>query len=212
MKLKLLIIILCFLSNISIAQKSNKNELGLILYSNEMPFVRNFHTYNTDIKHAFVNGIQYKRSITERYFLRASAQYIINLESYESNLLYGYQRNYVTNSKKSMIDTRIGIEKVFLKTKIKPFVLIDLIYSHFNSESKSIYYDYLTNNGISRNYRYSENFAGVNLGLGVKYYINEHLYTSAEASIGSVIQIYKGGNSDFETYQPRTMFTFGVRF
>lgn len=180
-----------------LAQTSTpKNELGINLYGNEMSIG---HGNYNDFKHFPFYGLQYKRSLTHGYWLRSSIQFYSESHDYENP--WG-GKDLITNK---LLDTRIGIEKVFNNLKkIRPFVLVDIDY-------RQQLYDYTYSLG---SYNTAVQNLGAYAGVGFKYYPIKQFYICAETSIGFTTPLFEGNlNISFNQYfNPIKTIAFGIRF
>lgn len=211
MRLKILLFAL-LISNFCIAQNTvSKNELGLNLYGNEYEFSN--LKISPGLKHYALNGFQFKRNINNKYLMRFSFNY--KNESYNDNgedWLFTGGWLYSSGIIKTQ-DYQVGIEKVFLQKKIKPFVFIDFGYLYYNDKGINTR---LNNNTSSKVYSYdvTRNHLSSSIGIGVKYYPTNHIYLSIETSFGYRREIVNGDIISItdKLINPVNTFVFGVRF
>lgn len=214
MRLKILVFAL-LISNFCIAQNTiPKYELGLNLYRNELDYEG--ITSTNEVFQNYCNGIQFKRSLNEKIWMRFLFQYNQNIINHNSTgemydgPYYLFTMNY-NNSIRNW-DTKIGIEKVFTQSKIRPFIFTDLGYRYSN---QNIVLTGVADSKYTFSSSYSNNihYLNANLGMGVKYYPSIHIYLSLETSIGMNKDLFMGNDSRFSNvYNPINTFVFGVRF
>jgi hypothetical protein len=192
----------CFAQN-----KEPKNELGMNLYGFEInvkPRIDN--GYNP--QSFYFSGAQYKRAMSEHYNLRVAGQYFTNSESDAGILLIqsnvATDGSYAYNIDEKGFETRAGVERTFLKKKIKPFVFADLAYRHINTLASFL------SNGEWFKESSQRQYGGALCGIGVKYYPTSQLYFSLESSIGYYLNFGKEENKALVS--PVKTFAFGVRF
>ncbi len=203
------------ISNFCMAQNTvPKNELGLNLYRNELDY--GTITSSSEVFQNYCNGLQFKRSLNSKYWVRFLFQYNQNIINHNSTgevydgPYYQYAMNY--NNDIRNWDTRFGIEKVFTQSKVRPFIFADLgcRYSNQNIVSSGVADSkYTFSNSYSRNIYY----LNANLGLGIKYYPTNHIYLNLETSIGVQRDLFVGDDARLSNiYNPVNTFVFGVRF
>lgn len=209
MRLKILFVVLMF-SKYCFAQNSvPKNELGLNLYGNE--YVSGNIIKSAGINHFTLNGIQYKRNLNYKYLLRFNISYSSNEIS--ENDQSGMNRSESKNVQ-NLFDSKFGIEKVFSTGKVKPFSFFDLGYRIDYNKGNFAYNSEFPPYYFSGSYVRTNYYLNASIGFGVKYYPTNHIYLSAETSVGFNREIFDGGiNPTFNQFvNPINTFVFGVRF
>jgi hypothetical protein len=202
-------ILTILLSSICEAQNTiPKNELGLNLYGNELIY-SNLTSYR-GINNYYFSGIQFKRNFSKNYAIRASFQ----KGSFQE--VFSDAWNYRTSSgaiNLNIYENKIGIEKGFRKGKLKPFLLFDFVHRYENEVFRTTSVN-LSNDLFVNNYEINSHYLGFNLGVGLKYYLNNALYISAESSVGYNFRLFEGPVNWYENgfINPIKTVTFGVRF
>jgi hypothetical protein len=209
MRLKILFFTL-LISHFCEAQNTvPKNELGLNLYGNE--YVSGNIIKSVGINHFTLNGIQFKRNLNNKYLLRFNISYSSNEINMHENS--GITRTESKNVQK-LFDSKFGIEKVFSTGKVKPFSFIDLGYRIDYNKGSFAYNSEFPPYYFSGSYDRTNYYLNASLGIGVKYYPTNHIYLSAETSVGFNREIFDGGiNPTYNQFvNPINTFVFGVRF
>lgn len=108
------------------SNKTLKNEIGInlfnITYLRQESWRDNTLTYDC----YFANGVIYKRKI-KQFFLRSLSEYKYSKFDEHKNNIFAIINDKGTNI---TIGQAIGCEKRLFKTKIKPFVATDIIFSY----------------------------------------------------------------------------------
>lgn len=193
----------------SFAQNTEpKNELGMNLFGFEM-LVNPKIYQNLEPQFFYFSGAQYKRQMSEHYHLRFAGQYFTRSQSEAGTMFIqsstvAQDGSYAYNINEKGFETRAGIERTFLKKKIRPFVFADLAYRQINA-----HVTYLSS-GDWQEWSSKSRHGGALCGIGVKYYPIKQLYFSFESSIGYYTNFeYRENNVLFS---PVKTIAFGVRF
>ncbi len=200
----LITLLFTLICSVNIAQNTApKNELGLNVYGNLLS--------NNYLRNYYISGFQYKRKINDSYNFRSTffINYYTNNFDTRPNPFWSYGQE-----SDLLVEARVGIEKLFLKNKIRPFILSDIGYLYNNNKVTG------EGNGDFPPYNYKinrddkGNYLGINFGAGIKYFPTKHLYVSAETSLGFYSAIFKGStnNNLGLILNPIKTLTFGVRF